>query len=213
MGQKVSPIATRIPLTRKWQSHWFADRKSFASRLQDDLKIRSLIEKRFTQQAAIARVEIAQRQTEIEVTLHSARPGILIGRQGQGIAEIRKLIERELGHPVKIEIKEVRKPEAVASLVAQTIGNQLIRQIAYRRAAKQAIEKAMQAGAKGIKIRIAGRLGGKEIARTETFSKGLIPTTVLKHTIDFAVHHAQTRYGTIGIKVWVYKETEPSEES
>lgn len=212
MGQKVSPLANRIPLNKKWQSQWFVGHKSFGEKIIQDLKIRELIQNKLGPSAAIANIEIAHRQAEIQVTIHSARPGVLIGRQGQGINEIRKMLEGITGRQLKVEVKEVKKPEMVASLVAQAVAGQLLRQTAFRRVGKQAVEKAMQAGAKGIKIQMSGRLGGAEIARTEKFSQGLIPTIVLKHHIDFVVHHCQTNYGTIGIKVWVYKDAPVEEE-
>lgn len=211
MGHKVSPIATRIPLTKRWQSHWFAQHKRFADKLKQDLAIRTLIERNYGDQAAIAKIELAHRQADIEVVIQSARPGVLIGRQGQGIAEIRRLIERKLKTPVKVEIQEVRRPELIAKLVAQSIAQGLSKNVTYRRVAKQALDKTMQAGALGIKIQVAGRLGGREIARREKFSEGLIPSTSLKKEIDFATHHLQTSYGTIGIKVWIYKQQKPEE--
>lgn len=210
MGNKVSPLANRIPLTKRWQSQWFARHKQFGAKIAQDLTIRSIIERSYAQQAAVAKVEIAHRQDEIEITIHSARPGVLIGRQGQGIAEVRRVLEKKLGQQVKVEIKEVRKPEANAQLVAQSIAGGLLRNIAYRRVAKQALDKAMAAGAKGVKILLAGRLGGSEIARSQKFTVGLIPSTSLKSAIDFVSYAVQTSYGTIGIKVWVHKE--PSNE-
>ncbi len=212
MGQKVSPLANRLPLNKQWQSQWFVGHKSFGDKITQDLRIRELIQKNLGPSAAIASIEIAHRQAEIQVIIHSARPGVLIGRQGQGINEVRKMLESITGRQLKVEVKEVKKPETVASLVAQAIAGQLQRQIAYRRVGKQAVDKAMQAGAKGIKIQLSGRLGGAEIARTEKFVQGLIPATVLKYHIDFSVHHCQTSYGTIGIKVWVYKDAPVSEE-
>jgi len=212
MGHKVSPIATRIPVTKRWQSQWFAPHKNFSVKIAADLKIRNLIEKSYSEQAAIANVEIAHRQADIEVTIHSARPGVLIGRQGQGIADLRRKFEKELGRPVKVEIKEIRKSELQPKLVAFQIASGLMRNIAYRRVAKQAMEKSMAAGAKGIKIQLAGRLAGAEIARLEKFSNGLIPSTTLQKNIDFAAHTIQTSYGSIGIKVWIYKEVQEQQE-
>lgn len=211
MGHKVSPIAKRIPLTKRWQSQWFAVHKRFSDKLKDDLLIRSIIATTYGQQAAIAKVAIAHRQAELEVTIYSARPGVLIGRQGQGIMAIRRALEQGLGRTIKVEIREVRKPELDATLVASSIAVGLAKNVAYRRVCKQAVDKTMQAGAKGIKVQISGRLGGSEIARRQKFTEGLIPSTSLKRTIDFATQHCQTSYGTIGIKVWIYKESEPEE--
>lgn len=211
MGNKVSPLANRIPLTKRWQSQWFANHKQFGEKISEDLLIRKAIEKSYADKGAIAKVDIAHRQAEIEVTIHSARPGVLIGRQGQGIAEVRNMLEKKIGRQIKVEVREVRRPEANAQLVAQSIGGALARNIAYRRVCKQALEKAMSAGAKGIKILVAGRLGGSEIARSQKFTSGSLPSTSLKRNIDFVSYALQTSYGTIGIKVWIYKDAEPEE--
>lgn len=227
MSHKTNPIANRLPLTKEWRSKWFNESLT-AYYINEDAVIRKLIEKQFDKNASIERVEITRSSQEVRVVIHTAKPGIVIGRGGAGIQALRVLLERRLQsyrhrqlaryvrsesdrkfieHLIlKIEIVEIKAPELHASLVAQSIAHQIERRIAYRRAIRQAIEKTIERGARGIRVSIAGRLGGSDIARQEKYAEGTVPLATLRNDIDYAHVDAKTSsYGTIGIKVWIYR--------
>lgn len=212
MGQKVNPISLRLTLNKKWSSKWF-DKVNYRTNLIEDIKIRDFCKKKLGTNAAIALIEISRNQNHIRIDIHSSRPGVIIGRSGQGITDLKTGLIREILHnrkpsTININIIEIKIPELSAELVAQNIGNQISHRIAYRKAAKQAMEKTMQRGALGIKIQVSGRLNGAEIARSEKFNKGSVPLGNFKANIDYAICHAQTTYGVIGVKVWLYKKPE-----
>lgn len=210
MGQKVHPNGLRIGFNKGWTSHWFAPR-SYASALQEDHAIKQVIEKRY-HHSGIARVDIFRNRGDIVVTIHSSKPGIIIGRAGAGAQELRAQVEKAIQRvrknydkvTLRVNIVEVRTPELSAQLVAETIANQLERRISVKRAMKQAVERTMDKRAKGIKIKVAGRLNGAEIARNEVISQGSVPLQTLRSNISYAVARAVTTYGTLGIKVWIY---------
>jgi small subunit ribosomal protein S3 len=209
MGQKSNPISNRISIDTNWKSRWFAGSKAaFRKYLVDDIKIREFIMNKLNN-SGIGSVEIIRSRDRLEVKLTTSKPGLVIGRGGQGISALKEEIQRRFypeGLPaVRLDIIEERKPELSASLVAQNIGNQIERRIPYRRACKQALEKTMASGAKGIKILVSGRLNGAEIARNEKFQDGSIPLSRFKMAIDHSVYHARTTYGVIGVKVWINK--------
>jgi small subunit ribosomal protein S3 len=203
VGQKVHPYGFRIGTIRSWQAKWFAE-KHYTDFLQEDLKLRRLVEKE-SRQGGVARVETDHQGNEILVTVYSSRPGIIIGRGGQRAEELRVALEKSCGKKVRLSIKEVDQPETEAVLVARNLADQLERRMAFRRAMKQTAFRTMQAGAKGIKISCAGRLGGNEIARRETILKGQLPLHTLCADIDYGFVEAHTTMGKIGVKVWVYK--------
>lgn len=207
MGQKSNPISNRISIDPDWRSKWFAVNKGeFRRYLVDDIKIRDYITGKLSN-AGIGRVEIIRSRDRLEIKLTTSKPGLVIGRGGQGINLLKEEIQKRFypeGMPaVRLDIIEERKPELSASLVAQNIGNQIERRIPYRRASKQALEKSMATGAKGIKILVSGRLNGAEIARNEKFQDGSIPLSRFNMNIDYSVYHAKTTYGTVGVKVWI----------
>lgn len=211
MGQKVHPTSLRIGITEDWRSHWYANKKSFGELLVEDQKIRRHIKKNYGF-AAIPMIELERTREEARVTLHTARPGLLIGRKGAGIDKLREELERLTGHQITIKIKEIDKPELNAQLVAENVAEQLERRAAFRRTIKRASDTAMEAGAGGVKIQVSGRLAGAEIARTESVIFGKIPLHTFKADIDYGFHEAVTTYGTIGVKVWIYKgEKTPGE--
>jgi small subunit ribosomal protein S3 len=204
MGQKVSPTSLRIGITLDWRSNWYADKSRFGNLLVEDQKIRRHVKKNYGF-AAIPMVEIERTREEARVTLHTARPGLIIGRKGAGIDKLRDELEKLTGRQITIKIKEVDKPELDAQLVAEGIAEQLERRAAFRRTMRRAMDTVMGAGAEGVKIQVAGRLGGAEIARTESMLLGKIPLHTFKADIDYGFHEAFTAYGTIGVKVWIYK--------
>jgi len=209
MGHKINPRSFRLPINRDWDSYWFtSNTKNYRDQLNIDIKIRELIEKKFGPQGAIARIVIERTAEKTKITIHSARPGILIGRSGQGIDSLTADIRKQISGKVEVEVVEIKKPDLNAKLVAQSIGQQITRRVPYRKAVKMALQKVMQAGVNGAKICVSGRLNGAEIARVEKFSEGSIPLTSLRANIDFSVYHAQTIYGTVGIKVWICKKAE-----
>lgn len=214
MGHKTNPISNRLPLTSVWQSRWFGGRK-FREYLVSDLKIRDFIKKRLAN-AGVRTVSIIRSYDKIGIEVITSKPGMVIGRGGQGINDLKALVQKLFypdGMPVvRIDIVEDRNPELSAELVAQSIGNQIERRIPYRRACKQALEKTMAKKANGIKIIISGRLNGAEIARTEKFQTGSIPLTRFKVDIDYAVNHARTTYGVVGVKVWINRADETRQE-
>jgi small subunit ribosomal protein S3 len=203
MGHKVHPIGFRIGVIRGWQAKWFADRH-YAAFLQEDLKIRKAIEDRYAD-ASISTVEIERQANQVMVTIHTARPGIVIGRGGQRVDEMRSQLERLIGKRAQLNIKEIQQPELDAYLVARNIADQMERRIAYRRAMKQALTRTMQAGAKGVKVACAGRLGGAEIARRLNMHEGQVPLHTLRADIDYGFTEARTVMGRIGVKAWIYK--------
>jgi small subunit ribosomal protein S3 len=205
MGQKISPISVRLPLSRDWSSRWFASKKDFPTLLIEDHKIRNVISKHYGDNAGIARVIIKRSPQEVSLDILTSKPGILIGRQGKGINDLNALLKKVTVKKVHVNVIEIKKPDLYANLVAASIGNQISRRIAFRRASKQASQRVMQAGAKGVKIIVGGRLNGAEIARSETTALGAMPLSTLKADIDFAIFHASTTFGIIGVKVWIYK--------
>lgn len=203
MGQKANPMSLRLSLHKNWTSRWFSHR-NMADRLIEDSQIRGMIVKLLGTNAGIGQVIIKRGNDDVIVDIHSSKPGVIIGRGGKGIDLVSKAIKKLVNQDVKVNIIEIRKPDLNAMVVAQNISYQISKRLPYRRAVKQAMEKSTEAGAKGIKIQIAGRLNGAEIARKEKFSVGSIPTSTLKAKIDYASVHAPTTYGIIGIKVWIY---------
>ncbi|MCD5405291.1 MAG: 30S ribosomal protein S3 [Desulfotomaculum sp.] len=204
MGQKVSPIALRVGIIRDWEAKWFASKKDFANLLIEDVKIRKLIKKQLYQ-AGISNIQIERAANRIKITIHTAKPGIVIGRGGTEVEVLRKNLERMTAKNVNINIQETKVPETNAQLVAENVAAQLEKRIAFRRAMKQVITRAMKMGAKGIKAAVSGRLGGAEIARTEWASEGKVPLHTLRADIDYGFAEADTTYGKIGVKVWIYK--------
>ena len=205
MGHKVHPFGFRIGVIRDWQTHWFADRpEQYRTNLQEDIKIRDHIVRKH-RDAAVARVEIERKASEVRALIHSARPGVVIGRGGQRVEELRKELEDMTGKRVRVDINEIRQPELEATLVAQSIADQIQRQVSFRRATRQAVQRSMQAGAQGIRVAVSGRLGGAEIARREKAMDGRVPLHTLRADIDFGQAEALTQMGQIGVKVWVYR--------
>ena len=203
MGQKVHPYGFRIGTIRGWQAKWFAE-KHYTDYLLEDVKLRKIVNKE-CKQGGLARIETDHQGNEILVTVYSSRPGIIIGRGGQRADELRVALENACGKKVRLSIKEVDQPEIEAILVARNLADQLVRRVAFRRAMKQTVFRTMQAGAKGIKISCAGRLGGNEIARRETVLRGQLPLHTLCADIDYGFTEAHTAMGKIGVKVWIYK--------
>ena len=205
MGQKVNPTGFRLAVNKDWRSRWFSSKKEFGNMLIEDVKIRDLVKKKL-ENAAVAEVIIERYANRVRVNLHTARPGIVIGRKGQDIERIRSEIAEMSGKEVYVEIREVKDPETNAQLIAENIALQLTRRVSHRRAMKKAIKTAMDIGVDGIKIRAGGRLGGAEIARVEWFKEGKIPLHTLRENIDFGCAEAITVAGKVGIKVWVCKK-------
>ncbi|MBX6340954.1 MAG: 30S ribosomal protein S3 [Thermomicrobiaceae bacterium] len=202
MGRKVNPIGFRLGLVHDWESKWYAER-NYTDQLHEDLFIRRLINEELTR-AGISKIEIERSANRIEVTIHTSKPGIVIGKQGANVERLRQLLEQKVGKKIHLKIEEIKVPETDARLIAESIAEQLSRRVAYRRAIKHAAAQAIRRGAKGVKIRLSGRLGGAEMARTVTEMVGRVPLQTLRANIDFAVVHAHTTYGRIGVKVWVY---------
>ena len=207
MGQKVNPISFRLQIHKNWDSRWFAGKRDFAKWLAEDIKIRELIEKRFISRPTINRIEIERSANLITITIHTAKAGVVIGRGGAGVTELKGQIEKIASLPVRINIEEVKRPELAAKLVAENIARQLERRINFRRATKMAAQNAMNAGAKGIRIEVAGRLNNAEMARREKVIEGSVPLHTLRADIDFHSARAQMANGggIVGVKVWVYK--------
>ena len=203
MGQKVNPIGFRLGVNRTWDSRWFSDDK-YADLLHEDIKIRKYLKKKLYQ-AGISRIVIERPAKKARITIHSARPGVVIGKKGQDIDTLRKDLQKITGSEVHLNIVEIRKPELDATLIAEGIAQQLERRVAFRRAMKRAVQSSLRLGAGGIKIACSGRLGGAEIARIEWYREGRVPLHTLRADIDYGVATAQTTYGACGIKVWVYK--------
>lgn len=211
MGQKVNPIGFRLPITRDWGSRWYASRKDFADYLLADAKIRGALKKKL-KQAAVARIVIERAWNSLRVTIHTARPGVVIGRRGSEIENLTKEVsDLAGGKQVKIDIVEIKSPDLDAQLVAENVASQLERRISFRRAMKRAVQISMEQGALGIKIRCSGRLGGAEIARTEWYREGKVPLHTLRTPIDYGFTEAETVAGKIGIKCWICKKQEEVE--
>ena len=207
MGQKVHPLALRLGYTKNWRSLWFAERRDYAKNIQEDFKIRKYIREKFLQ-AAVSMIVIERLAEQIKVRIHTARPGVIIGRRGADIdrlrAELKDITKKDMDKIV-VDIQEIKNPNCDAQLVAQSVAFQLEKRVAFRRAMKRAIETSRQSGAKGIKISCAGRLGGAEMARTEKYHEGKVPLQTLRADIDYGFAEATTTYGLLGIKVWIYK--------
>ncbi len=204
MGQKVNPIGLRLGINRTWDSRWFANKVEYGKLLHEDMKIREVLMAAL-KQAAISKIVIERPHRKCRVTIHSARPGVVIGKKGADIDKLRRLVTKLTTSEVVINIVEVRKPEVDATLVADSIAQQLERRVAFRRAMKRAVQSAMRLGAQGIRINCAGRLGGAEIARVEWYREGRVPLHTLRADIDFGTATAKTTYGTCGVKVWIFK--------
>ena len=206
MGQKVNPTSFRLQVHKNWDSRWFAHKKDFSRLLIEDIKIREHVEKRFASRPTIARVEIERSANLVTITIHTAKAGVVIGRGGAGINELKKELEKLTGQPVRINVEEVKRPELAAKLVAENIARQLERRSNFRRATKMAAQNTMNAGAKGIRIEVAGRLNNAEMARREKVIEGSVPLHTLRADIDF--HSARANcpgVGIVGVKVWIYK--------
>jgi small subunit ribosomal protein S3 len=203
MGHKVHPYGFRIGIIKPWLAKWYADR-DYATLLQEDMRIRQLVAKQLSN-ASVSQVEIERGINHVTVTVHSAKPGIVIGKGGANVELLRTSIGKQTDKKVKLEIKEVLQPELDAVLVAQNVASQLERRIAFRKAIKQTIQRTIKAGAKGVRIQVAGRLGGSEMSRTEWDREGRIPLGTLRADISYGVVHARTTYGRIGVKVWIYR--------
>ena len=204
MGQKVHPTGIRLGIVKDHTSVWYADRKQYAEYLLNDLDVRDYLRKRLAQ-ASISRIDIERPAQTARITIHTARPGIVIGKKGEDVERLRREVSVLMGIPVHINIEEIRKPETDALLVAQNVAQQLERRVQFRRAMRRVIQNAMRLGAKGIKVRVAGRLGGAEIARNEVYHEGRVPLHTLRADIDYATAEAKTTYGILGIKVWIFK--------
>jgi small subunit ribosomal protein S3 len=204
MGQKINPIGMRLQVNRTWDSRWFANTKDYGDLLLEDLRIRDFIKKE-AKQAGISRVIIERPHKKCRVTIHAARPGVIIGKKGADIETLRRKVASMTDSELHLNIVEVRKPELDAALVGESIAQQLERRVSFRRAMKRAVQNAMRMGALGIRVNVAGRLGGAEIARTEWYREGRVPLHTLRADIDYALSEAQTAYGIIGIKVWIFK--------
>lgn len=204
MGQKVHPTGIRLGIIKEHSSIWYADKKDYAKNLLTDLKVRDYIRNRLSQ-ASVSRIEIERPAQTARITIYTARPGIVIGKKGEDVDRLRREVAEEMGVPVHINIEEIRKPELDALLVAQNVAQQLERRVQFRRAMRRVIQNAMRLGAKGIKVRVAGRLGGSEIARSESYHEGRVPLHTLRADIDYATAEALTTYGVLGVKVWIFK--------
>ena len=204
MGQKVHPTGIRLGITKQHSSIWYADSKNYAERLISDMQVREFVEKQLSR-ASVSKVVIERPAQTARVTIHTARPGIVIGKKGEDVEKLRQQLVAKMGVPVHINIEEIRKPDLDAKLVAQNIAGQLERRVMFRRAMKRVVQNAMRAGAEGIKVQVGGRLGGAEIARSEWYREGRVPLHTLRADIDYATHEALTTYGILGIKVWIFK--------
>ena len=204
MGQKVHPTGIRLGVVKDHNSVWYADSKTYAQNLINDLEVREYILKKLDA-ASVSRVKIERPAQTARITIFTARPGIVIGKKGEDVDGLRKDLSAKMGVPVHINIEEIRKPELDAVLVAQNVAQQLERRVQFRRAMRRVIQNAMRLGAEGIKVRVAGRLGGAEIARSEVYHEGRVPLHTLRADIDYATFEAETTYGILGIKVWIFK--------
>jgi small subunit ribosomal protein S3 len=203
LGQKVNPNGFRIGVIKPWHARWYAD-KGYTQLVHEDLDIRNTILTRHAN-AGVADVDIDRSANNVTVTIHTARPGIIIGKSGQNVEQLRQLLEQRTGKKVKVNIIEVRQPDVNATLVARSIADQLEKRVSFRRAMKQSIQRAMDRGAKGIKVTVSGRLGGAEMSRSETDRRGRVPLQTLRSDVEYGFAEAITTYGVIGVKVWIYK--------
>ena len=204
MGQKVNPHGLRVGIIKDWDSKWYADKKKFNEFLIEDHKIREYVKKKLFL-SGISKIEIERAANKIKLSVYTAKPGMVIGRGGSGVEELRKDVEKLTNKSVVVNVEEIKKPELDAQLVAENIASQLERRVSFRRAMKQAIQRTMRFGAKGIKTQVAGRVGGADMARTEGYSEGTIPLQTLRADIDYGFAEADTTYGKLGVKVWLYK--------
>ena len=204
MGQKVHPTGIRLGITKKHTSVWYAEQKNYAKQLITDVRVREYLEKKLNH-ASVSRIEIERPAQTARITIHTARPGIVIGKKGEDVEKLRRDLTERMGVPVSINIEEIRKPDVDAKLVAQNVGQQLERRVMFRRAMKRVVQNAMRQGALGIKVQVGGRLGGAEIARTEWYREGRVPLHTLRADVDYGTHEALTTYGIIGVKVWIFK--------
>lgn len=204
MGQKVSPTGLRLGIVRDHTSVWYAGKKDYAKYLKSDLDVRAYIARQLAQ-ASVSRIDIERPAQTARITIHTARPGIVIGKKGEDVDRLRQDLARRMNVPVHINVEEIRKPELDALLVAQNIAQQLERRVRHQRAMRRVMQNAMRLGAQGIKVRVAGRLNGAEIARSETYAEGRVPLHTLRADIDYATAEARTTYGIIGVKVWIFK--------
>jgi len=204
MGHKVNPIGIRLGVIKEHNSVWYADKKDYAKNLLNDIQVREFLDKRL-EKASVSKIVIERPAQNARITIHTARPGIVIGKKGEDVDRLRREVSDMMGVPVHINIEEVRKPDLDARLVAQNVAGQLERRVMFRRAMKRAVQNAMRQGAKGIKIQVGGRLGGAEIARSEWYREGRVPLHTLRADIDYATYEAETTYGIIGVKVWIFK--------
>jgi small subunit ribosomal protein S3 len=204
MGQKVHPTGIRLGIVKDHNSVWYADRNKYAKQLVTDIQVRSFIEKHLDN-ASVSRVVIERPAQTARITIYTARPGIVIGKKGEDVDKLRKVLANKMGVPVHINIEEIRKPDLDARLVAQNVAQQLERRVMFRRAMKRVVQNAMRQGAEGIKVQVSGRLGGAEIARTEWYREGRVPLHTLRADIDYATYEAATTYGILGVKVWIFK--------
>ncbi len=204
MGQKVHPTGIRLGIVKKHTSVWFAEGKNYADNLLVDLKVRAFLRKQLAA-ASVSRIDIERPAQTARITIHTARPGIVIGKKGEDVETLRATLAAKMGVPVHISIEEIRKPDLDAQLVADSVAQQLERRVMFRRAMKRAVQNAMRQGAEGIKVQVGGRLGGAEIARSEWYREGRVPLHTLRADIDYATSEATTTYGVIGVKVWIFK--------
>ncbi|SIS61345.1 30S ribosomal protein S3 [Salimicrobium flavidum] len=203
MGQKINPVGFRVGVIRDWESKWYADNE-YANLLHEDIEIREYIEKRLSE-ASVSTIEIERAANRVNVTIHTAKPGMVIGKGGSEVEALRKELNHRTGKRVHINIIEVKKPDLDAKLVAENIATQLENRVSFRRAQKQSIQRSMRSGAKGIRTQVSGRLGGADIARAEYYSEGTVPLHTLRADIDYSTAEADTTYGKLGIKVWIYR--------
>ena len=204
MGQKVHPVGMRLGIVKDWSSTWYAGRRDYADYLNTDLEVRDYIRRRLAH-ASVSHIQIRRPARNARIVVHTARPGIVIGKKGEDIERLRREVSRMMDCPVNIGVEEIRKPELDARLVAESVANQLERRIMFRRAMRRAVTNAMRLGAGGIKVMVAGRLNGAEIARSEWYREGRVPLHTLRADIDYGLAEARTTYGVIGVKVWIFK--------
>ena len=204
MGQKANPIGLRLGINRDWESTWY-DEKKYADRLKEDIILRRYILKKY-KTASVSRVQISRTSTKVSITINTARPGLIIGKSGSEVDSLKKELNKLVGHEVSVNVFEIKRPALVASLVGENIAQQIEKKVNYRRSVKKSIQSTISMGARGIRVRVAGRLNGAEIARQETFKEGQIPLHTLRAKIDYAHVEANTTYGIIGIKVWIYND-------
>ena len=204
MGQKVNPISLRLGINREWESIWF-DEKHYADRLKEDILLRTYILKKY-KTASVSKVEITRTSTKVVLTVNTARPGLIIGKSGSEVDSLKKELKKLIGYEVIVKVFEIKRPALVACLVGENVAQQIEKKVNYRRAVKKSIQSSISMGARGIRIRVAGRLNGAEIARQETFKEGQVPLHTLRAKIDYAHVEANTTYGIIGVKVWIYND-------